>query len=222
MDPRDRLPPELRPLARDAADRRIQLCLDLMDRRIPDVTVLLEAVRRRHNVSAILRSAEAFGLHEAHLITNTFRPSVGSAKGAERWLELSLHDNAADCFSALRERGYRIYVADFAPGAASPDELPVDGPLAVLFGTELTGVSEQARALADGVVTIPMTGVTQSLNVSAAASVCLYTLTQRRRQRGDLGIHGAPRWSFVRRFLERESRRKRSSLQLFEEMEQDG
>ena len=64
MDPRDRLPPELVALSREAADRRVQLCLDLLDRRIPDLTVLLEAVRRRHNVSAILRSAEAFGLHD--------------------------------------------------------------------------------------------------------------------------------------------------------------
>ncbi len=222
MDPRDRLPPELRPLARDAADRRIELCLDLLDRRIPDMTVLLEAVRRRHNVSAILRSAEAFGLHEAHLITNTFRPSVGSAKGAERWLELSLHESPDVCFAALRGRGYRIYVADFAHGALSPEEVPVDGPVAVLFGTELTGVSERARELADGVVTMPMTGVTQSLNVSAAASVCLYTMTQRRRPRGDLGIHGPERWAFVKRFLERECMRKRSSVQLFEELKQDG
>lgn len=220
MDPRDRLPEELRELARDTADRRIALCLDLMDRRIPDITVVLEAVRRRHNVSAILRSSEAFGLHEAHLVTNTFRPSVGSAKGAERWLELQLHDSPATCFEHLRARGYRIYVADFAEDALSPEEVPVDGPVAVLFGTELTGVSAEARALADGVVTIPMTGVTQSLNVAAAASVTLYTLTQRRRAARAVGIQGQRRWSFVQRFLEREARRKRSSIQLFQEQGQ--
>lgn len=216
----DRLPPDLRSLAQDLPPRRTQMALDLLDQRLNGVTVIAEAVHRRHNVSAILRSAEAFGMHEAHLVTNRFVPSKGAAKGAERWLELGLHADTMGCLEALKARGFQLFVADLADDARPPWELPVDRPLAVLFGTELSGVSDEARAAADGVVTIPMYGVTQSLNVSAAAAVTLSHVCERRRQvPGAVGISGAPRERFLRRFLERERARRKSMSSSFRETE---
>lgn len=207
----ERLPPSLRELAASLPPRRTKLALDLLDRRLNGVAVVAEAVHRRHNLSAILRSAEAFGMHEAHLVTHRFVPSKGAAKGAERWLELALHDDTPSLVAHLKARGVRLYVADLAEGAYAPWELPVDQPLAVLFGTELSGVSEEARAAADGVVTIPMMGVTQSLNVSAAAAVTLSHVCARRRLvPGAIGITGPEREVFLRRFLERERSRRRS------------
>ena len=160
--------------------------------RLSSVVVVCEAVNRRHNISAILRSAECFGLHEAHLVTGSapardgvdasaFRPSRGAARGAERWLELHLHAEVGPCLQALKDRGFRVYVADLAPDALAPAELPVDGPLVLVFGSEILGISDQARALADGTVTVPMHGLTESLNVSVAAGCVLQAVTERRR-----------------------------------------
>jgi tRNA (guanosine-2'-O-)-methyltransferase len=147
-----------------------------------------------------MRSAEGFGLHTAHLVCNSFRPSPGAAKGSERWLELELHKTTPECISVLRERGFKVYVCDLDDDALSPWEVPVDQPLALLFGSESSGVSEEARALADGFVKIPMVGVTQSLNVSAAAAVVLNHVCERALQvPANVGITGEARERFLDR-----------------------
>lgn len=214
MDPR--VPEELRELAAEAKDRRVKLCLDLLERRLNGVTVIGEAIHRRHNISAIMRSAEAFGVHEAHLVAEHWRPSVGAAKGAERWLDIAFHESVDVCFSRLRERGFRVYVADLDDNALAPEEIPIESPIAVLFGTELSGVSPRAKELADGVLTVPMRGVTQSLNVSVAAALTMYTLCERRRQvPGAVGLPEATRHAFLKRFLEREKARKKATGVLY-------
>ena len=81
-----------------------------------------------------------------------------------------------------RKRGFRVFVADLMEDEAfSPDTVPIDEPIAILMGAELTGVSDQARALADGAVCVPMHGLTESLNVSVAAACILQRVTERRR-----------------------------------------
>jgi tRNA (guanosine-2'-O-)-methyltransferase len=150
-------------------------------RRLGSVVAVAEAVHRRHNVSAIIRSAEGFGLHEVHLVTGDFRPSRGAARGAERWVELVRHGSTAAAAAALADRGFRLVVADLDAGAWTPDTVPVDRPLAVLFGSEMAGVSDEARALAEGAVCVPMVGMTGSLNVAAAAACILYRVSERRR-----------------------------------------
>lgn len=162
-------------------ERRIARVRGMLARRLGSVVVIVEAVRRRHNASAILRSCEAFGVHEVHLVTGDFSPSKGAARGAERWLELHRHEEVSACIAALKARGFRVYVADLAEDAYAPDEVPVEGPVAVLFGSELTGVSDAARALADGVVSVPMRGLTESLNVGSAAACTIFRLAERRR-----------------------------------------
>jgi tRNA (guanosine-2'-O-)-methyltransferase len=206
-----RLPADLRPLAQGVTDRRLERLLDVLDVRIGGLAVVAEAVNRRHNVSAILRSAEAFGLHEAHLICNDFRPVVGAAKGAQRWLDLTLHDTTADCVAALRARGHRLYVCDLADDAVTPDQVPVDRPVALLFGSELHGVSPAARELADGVVKLPMVGVTQSLNVSVAAAIILQIAARRRAEVVGYGsLDPERRHVFLSRFLSSEALRKKA------------
>ncbi len=207
----DQIPADMHDKAASVLPRRIARCLELLDVRVDGLVVAAEAVYRRHNVSAILRSAEAFGVHEAHLITNDFQPSLGAAKGGERWLDLHFQETTEAWALEMKSRGHAIYVADLSEEAYCPETLPVDQPLAILFGGELAGVSEVAHAHADGVVCVPMVGVTQSLNVSVAAAVTLNRLTQRRRDLpGTCGIHGQRREDFVRRFIEREWARKKS------------
>ena len=163
------------------SDRRRERLSEVLDQRLSSLVVVVEAVRRRHNTSAILRSAEAFGVHEVHLVTGDFRPSKGAARGAERWLELHRHATTTEALTALKARGFQVWLADPAPGHLDPMAVPVDRPIAVLFGSELNGVSDEARGLADGVLAVPMLGLTESLNVSAAAAVVIYALAERRR-----------------------------------------
>ena len=178
--------------------------------RLGSVCVIAEAIHRRHNTSAILRSCEAFGVHEVHLITGGFRTSRGAARGAERWLELHRWDNITACITALKARGFAIYIADLADEACTPDTLPVDRPVAVLFGNELNGVSDEARALADGAVIVPMRGLTESLNVSVAAACVLQRVTERRRDLLGGGDLAADRQdAFFAAWREREELAKR-------------
>lgn len=152
-----------------------------LGRRLGSVVAVAESVRRRHNASAILRTCEAFGVHEVHLVTEGFRPSPGAARGAERWVHKRRFDTTEESFADLRARGFRVCVADLLPGALTPESVPVDGPIAIVFGSEMRGVSPYAKQHADGAVMIPMAGLTGSLNVSVSAAILLRALTERRR-----------------------------------------
>lgn len=178
--------------------------------RLGSVVVVAEAINRRHNTSAILRSAECFGVHEVHLVTGGFRASKGAARGAERWLELVRHDAIEPCVAGLKARGFTFLVGDLSAEAWSPDTVPIEGPIAVLFGSEMSGVSDAARALADGVLCVPMRGLTESLNVSVAAACTLQRLCERRRDHvggGDLAP--ARQQAFYDAWLARESAAER-------------
>lgn len=218
MSPSDpRLPAELLPLAHGLPQHRVSMCLDLLERRVTGLSVAAEAVYRRHNVSAVLRSAEAFGLHDAHLVAGNFQASPGAAKGAERWLKLHMHADIEQFAAYLRESDVDLWVADLDGAAVAPWEVPVDRPLTLLFGNELSGVSAAARSHARGVVRIPMRGVTQSLNVAAAAAIVLQHLAARRAEvPGAIGIFGEERVRFVRRFLERERQRRKAALAVYD------
>lgn len=188
-------------------------------RRLGSVVAVAESVRRRHNASAILRSCEAFGVHEVHLITAGFKVSPGAARGAERWVHKRRFDTTAESFADLRTRGFRVYVADLLPGAFTPESVPVDGPLAIVFGSELRGVSAEARAAADGAVRIPMLGLTASLNVSVSAAILLRAVTERRRAflgaEGDLpaGVRDA----FLHEWMDADARAERGRIARTEE-----
>ncbi len=160
---------------------RAERVLATLDNRLGSVAVVAEAVRRRHNVSAILRTCEAFGIHEVHLVTQGFRPVPGASRSSERWVDTRIQPTTAASLDDLKARGFRIYVADFLPGAYTPETVPVDQPLALVFGSEVRGVSAEARERADGAVLIPMRGLTQSLNVSVSAAILIRTVAERRR-----------------------------------------
>ncbi len=195
-----------------ASPERIARISAALDRRVGSVVAVCEAVRRRHNVSAILRSAEAFGVHEVHLVTQGFRPVRGAARGAERWVLRRRFDHIDDSVADLRARGFRVYVADLAPGAFTPETLPVDTPVALIFGSELRGVSDRARSLADGVFQVPMHGLTESLNVSVSAAIALRTLSERRRALVGADLDPAERARFLAAWLHDEEAALRGFL----------
>lgn len=154
-----------------------------LDQRLHHVAIAVEALYHRHNVSAVLRTADALGIHRVHLVEGHFKAVKGASRGAERWLELHHHASPEAAVQAIRDAGYAIYVADLAPDGVAPEHVPLDKPVCLWFGAELVGVSPIAREAADGVVTVPMRGFAQSLNVSVAAAVTMRPVAEGARSR---------------------------------------
>jgi len=195
-----------------AAKRRTRI-EGALEHRLGSVVAVMEAIHRRHNASAIIRSCEAFGVHEVHMVIGSFRPSKGASRGAERWLNVRRFATIDESIADLKARGFRIYVADLAEDAHSPDSVPVDGPVAIVFGAELVGISDEARALADGAIQVPMRGLTESLNVSAAAACSLYRLAERRRAHvGGGDLSAAEQAQYLERWVAREDKSRQGMV----------
>ncbi len=157
----------------------------VLERRTRFITVVLDNLYHPHNMSAVVRSCEAFGIQDIHAIEdeNTFDPSRGIAVGAERWISVHRHPGAESCTAWLKSRGYTLLAADPPDKAERTrgkrafllEEVPLDeGPVALVLGKELDGLDPKLRNLCDATVSIPMTGFTESLNVSVTAAICLY------------------------------------------------
>ncbi len=158
-----------------------------LQRRQPDLTIVIEDVHDPHNVSAMLRSCDAVGVAGAHLVyTVEERPelSKGVSASALRWLDLHSHESIPACYAALRERGFAIYATSLTHDATDLYDLDLTGPVAILLGNETRGASDEAVALADGCVYIPMMGMVESLNVSVACAVILYEALRQRLAAG--------------------------------------
>ena len=169
--------------------KRLERLQRALDRRIDSLTVVLEAIYLRHNLSAVLRTAEAFGIQDVHLVSAGQPVEHGVARGAEKWVSLHVYSTIEECVSSLKQAGFTLYVADLDDNSFTADTLPITKKTAILFGSELAGVSEKAKELADASIVIPMVGLTQSLNVSVAAACLLSRLSSRRRDvigEGDL------------------------------------
>ena len=152
------------------------------------VTAVTEDLYDPHNISAVLRSCDGFGLQTAHIIevNNPYRVSPGVAKGASKWLDIERHQNTTDALRSLKSRGFAICCTTPHTDDTTPDDLPLDRPVALVFGSEGPGISNEARAEADYFVRIPMFGFTESYNISVAAALTLQTVTHRVRSNPDL------------------------------------
>jgi tRNA (guanosine-2'-O-)-methyltransferase len=165
----------LDPLLTEERRARIERVIGARSRAVVPV---LDGLIDPHNVAAVLRSSDAFGVQEVHLVEGAerFVASNRVAQGTERWVDVVTHDSARACVAALHERGYRVYVAAM-DGRLRPEDLAAQPRVAIVFGNEHAGVSDELRALADGTYTIPMRGFVQSLNVSVAAAITLAAAT---------------------------------------------
>jgi tRNA (guanosine-2'-O-)-methyltransferase len=147
------------------------------------VSVAIEDVFQPHNASAVLRSAECFGVQDVHVIENKnkYNPSEDISLGSHKWLSLQRHskseNNTLSCINSLREKGYRIIATTPHKDDCLISELDLSkGKLALFFGTELEGVSQTILKEADEFVKIPMYGFTESYNISVSAAICMYEL----------------------------------------------
>ena len=172
----------LSPLLTDARRSRIDAVVTQRTRRVVPV---LDGLIDPHNIAAVLRSADAFGVQDIHVIEHTdpFLASHRVAQGTEQWLDVIRHHDARSCAVHLRERGYRLLWASM-DGEITPENLNRAGRTAIIFGNEHAGVSVEAERLCDGRYTIPMRGFVESLNVSVANAITLQAATVGRS--GDL------------------------------------
>lgn len=153
------------------------------------VTICTENTFHPQNASALVRTAEAFGLQEIHNIETlcSFKPNVQIVKGTDKWVDLYRHRSTEEGLEALRSSGYRIVATSPHIDGRTPETFDVSaGPFALIFGTEHAGISQQTLESADEFIQVPMYGMVESLNVSACASILLYNLTE--RMRGDESI----------------------------------
>lgn len=184
-------------------------------RRQSDLTVFLERVHKAHNVAAILRTCDAVGVMAAHAVppTGGIPPLNHTAQGAQRWVQLHRHHDAAAGLRKLKGQGFSLYAAHFSEHAMDFREPDYTRPTAIVLGTEKFGVSEEALAECDGEIVIPMVGMTRSLNVSVATALILYE-AQRQRQAAGMyeprSLEDEPHGSLARQWIERELARRKS------------
>ncbi len=165
---------------------------EVLRRRQTGLTVVMENIHDPHNVSAMLRSCDAAGVPEVHLLySHEEFPDIGkkSSASAKKWVMRTSHDSAAGCFATLRKKGFSVYATRLDTAARPLYELDLTQPTAFVFGNEHRGVSDEAAAVCDASVYIPMMGMIRSLNVSVA---CAVTLFEAVRQRVAAGMYETP------------------------------
>jgi len=169
-------------------DNRKQLFDKIIQYRTRYITVVLEDIYQPHNASAVLRSADLTGIQDIHIIENRNRYEVNPevAMGSSKWLNLVKYnkskENTLEAYDVLRKQGYRIVATTPHAEDKNPDEISLDGKIALVFGTELKGLSETAIQNADEYLRIPMYGFTESYNISVSAALTLFTLTEKLRK----------------------------------------
>lgn len=158
-------------------ERREKL-IHVLSKRQPDLTVVLENVFDPHNISAVMRTCDAVGIQEIYIL-NTKIPrhkkwGARSSSSAAKWLTIHQFQDANECFTALRKNYSKILTTHLSSDAVGLYEINMTEPIALVFGNEHSGVSDEIRALADGNFIIPQMGIIRSLNISVACAVTLY------------------------------------------------
>ena len=187
---------------------------EVASRRQPDLTVFMEKVHKPHNVAAVMRTCDAVGVMRAHAVPGSEGiPKLNhTSQGAQRWVELVRHPDTVSGLSHLRTQGFRLYAAHFSDQAIDFRLPDYTEPTAIVMGTEKFGVSDEALAMVDQEIIIPMAGMAQSLNVSVATALILY---EAQRQRAEAGLYeprrldDSPWKELVEGWVEREWERKK-------------
>ncbi len=176
-------------LSEYVTDHKIQLIEKVLDGRTRQICMVLEDIYKTHNASATLRTAECLGIQDVHIIQNTNEYNINPyvLRGSLKWLSLYTYGDGKgnytpECFKDLREQGYKIAVTGFDEGAIAIQDFNITEKLAIVFGTEYTGISEYAMQNADYKIKIPMFGFTESFNVSVSVGIILEKLLGDLRQ----------------------------------------
>ena len=179
-------------------ERRDKLT-NVLNKRQNDITIVLENVFDPHNISAVMRSCDAVGIQDIYIL-NTKIPrhkkwGAKSSSSAAKWLTIHQFENAEECFVSLRERYSTILTTHLSSDAVDLYSVDLTTSIALVFGNEHSGVSDEIRSLADGNFVIPQMGIIRSLNISVACAVTLYEAF---RQKTTAGHYNQPKLHDVR------------------------
>lgn len=170
------------------SERRLVRFSEVLNARTAQLRIVLENVYQAHNASAVIRSCDCFGIQDVHFIENRNKVKISEdvAMGSSNWLTIHRHNtsdnNTVETLQQLKKAGYKIVATTPHENDFTITSLPVDEKLALVFGTEIEGISQEVLNEADAFVTVPMYGFTESFNVSVCAALCMYELTTRIRE----------------------------------------
>lgn len=181
-------------------EERLQRFEEVARERTRHLTIVLENVFHAHNASACLRTCDCFGIQDVHIVEsrNRFETNEDIALGSSQWLTIHRYrpepesegeeidpgkpSATSQCVTELKQRGYRVLATSPRQHSVPLQEIDVARPTALIFGAELSGVSDEAIELADQLIHIPMHGFTESFNISVSTALCLQYLTTEMRK----------------------------------------
>jgi tRNA (guanosine-2'-O-)-methyltransferase len=164
----------------------------VLNNRQPDLTVVLENVFDPHNISAVMRTCDAVGIQDIYILNHKIPPhrkwGAKSSSSAAKWLTIHQYTDAEACFIELRKYYKKIYTTHLSTDAVGMHELNLTEPVALVFGNEHSGVSDEIIAMADGNFIIPQVGIIKSLNISVACAVTLYEAFRQKNIAGHYAV----------------------------------
>jgi tRNA (guanosine-2'-O-)-methyltransferase len=189
---------------------REERLLHVLKNRQDNITVVLENIFDPHNISAVMRTCDAVGVQEIYVLNTRIAPhkkwGAKSSSSAAKWLTIHQYTNAGICFAELRSKYNRILTTHLSSDAVSLYKIDFTERVALVFGNEHDGVSEEIRALADGNFIIPQVGIIKSLNISVACAVSLYEAFRQKNSSGHYSRQSLPeyqakelmtKWGFI-------------------------
>lgn len=170
--------------------------MEVLDKRQDNIIIVLENVFDPHNISAVMRTCDAIGVQDIYIL-NTRIPvhkkwGAKSSSSAAQWLSIHQYTHAETCFADLRKKVDGIYTTHLSSDAVSLYDMDLTGRIALVFGNEHSGVSEEIRALSDGNFIIPQVGIIKSLNISVACAVSLYEAFRQKSLAGHYAKRSLP------------------------------
>lgn len=176
---------------------RSEKLLRVLSKRQSNLTVVMENVQDPHNISAVMRTCDAVAIQDIYIL-NTKIPrhkkfGAKSSSSALKWLTIHQYSNNEECFTALRKNYNKILTTHLSSDAIGLHEIDFTESIALVFGNEHEGVTEEVRALADGNFIIPQMGIIQSLNISVACAVTIYEALRQKTNAGHYNSVSLPK-----------------------------
>lgn len=169
-------------------NERLNRFEEVVRQRTRYATIVVEDIYQPHNISAVLRSSDCFGIQDVHIIENInkiqYSPDI--ELGASKWLTIqhynSFENNTVQCLQTLKNKGYFILTTTPHTNNCTIDDIVVDKPIAIVFGAERDGITNQVREYTDEFVKIPMYGFTESFNISVSAALVMNSISNKIRK----------------------------------------
>ncbi|MCW3172742.1 tRNA (guanosine(18)-2'-O)-methyltransferase TrmH [Shewanella subflava] len=161
----------------------------MLDNRQTDLTLCLDTVHKTQNIAAVIRTADAVGIHQIHAVwpDADMRVSGNTASGSQQWVKTLQYNSMSEAAEQFNSQGMQVLATNFSADAIDFRDIDYTKPTVVIVGNERDGVSDEGLAIADQHIIIPMLGMVQSLNVSVASALIMYEAQRQRQQAGMYG-----------------------------------